>query len=112
MEAITKSFLTLFCLLMVTFTTVGLIVGAVNAGKADAFLTDAVKGVEESNLRDTAIREWQSMAKSLNYQLDCKSMDTNGDGYTDMVDMTLVYNYILPYVKAGGQKHQLRAYAR
>ena len=57
MEAITKSFLTLFCLLMVTFTTVGLIVGAVNAGKADAFLTDAVKGVEESNLRDTAIRE-------------------------------------------------------
>ena len=44
--------------------------------------------------------------------MDCKSMDTNGDGYTDMVDMTLVYNYILPYVKAEGQKHQLRAYAR
>lgn len=112
MEAITKSFLTLFCLLVVTFTTVGLIVGAVNAGKADSFLTDAVKGIQEANLQETAISRWQTAAEKLGYELDCQSIDANGDGYPEVVDMILTYNYSLPYVKTEGNRHSLRAYAK
>lgn len=112
MEGITKTFLTIFCLLLVTFTTVGLMVGAVNVSKAEHFLADAVLGIEEANLQGEAIEKWQEMAEKLMYRLECKKKDTDGDGNTDLVDMTLTYDYHLPYINATSTEHQIKAYAR
>lgn len=112
MDGITKAFLTLFCLLLVTVTTIGLMVGAVNVSKAEHFLADAVLGIEEANLQSTAIEKWQEMAEELSYQLDCKKKDTDGDGNADLVDLTLTYDYHLPYMNATSTEHRIKAYAR
>lgn len=112
MEAITKTFLTIFCLLIVTFTATGLIVASINANKADAFLSDATIGIEEGNFQPEIIGEWKQNAADIGYQLDTAAKDTNGDGYTDVVDLTLTYQYVVPFLNSGASDHVLKSYAR
>lgn len=112
MEQIFKMILTLFCLLTLSFSSAGLIISSINASKADAFLSDATIGVTEGNFQDTVIGQWQTEATERDYQLTAERKDTNGDGYTDAVDLTLTYQYVVPYLRISGNEHTLKAYAR
>lgn len=78
----------------------------------DAFLSDCVRAVEEGNFQDSVISQCQTDAQKNNYELKCNKIDTNGDSYTDMVDMSLSYDYTIPFIHRDGEKHEIKAYAR
>lgn len=112
MDAITKSFLTLFCLLIVTFTSVGLIVGALNSSAADRFISDAAEGISAGNQTDDVINQWIAEATEKGYELTCTRKDTDGDGHSDVVSLSMDYEYKIPYINATANKHTVKAYAR
>lgn len=112
MDAVIKAFVTLICLIIVTFSVTGLIVGATNSSMADSFLSDCVRAVEEGNYQDSVIASCVSEATDKNYTLTAVKKDTNGDGYTDMVDLTLEYSYQIPYLNATANTKTIKAYAR
>lgn len=112
MHELFKVILTMFCLLIISFTSTGLIISSMNASKADAFLSDASIGVAEGNFQDSVIKQWQSEALERKYQLEVIKKDTNTDGYTDAVDLTLTYQYVVPYLNLSGSEHTIKAYAR
>ena len=112
MEGIPKVFLTLCCLLAILLCSTGIVIAGINAGKADRFLSDAAIGVAEGNFQDTVIEAWVSEASEHGYLLMCRGKDTNGDSYTDLVDMTLTYEYKIPFLNTRGVQHQLKSYAK
>ncbi|MDD6194848.1 MAG: hypothetical protein PUB19_08115 [Lachnospiraceae bacterium] len=112
MEGIPKVFLTLCCLLALLLSSTGIVMAGINAGKADAFLSDAAIGVAEGNFQDEVIEAWVGEAVEHGYLLTYCKKDTNGDAYTDLVDMTLTYEYNIPFLKTQGAKHQLKTYAK
>ena len=112
MEQVFKVFLTLFCLMILSFTATGLIISSMNASRADAFISDAANGVSMGNFQEDVISDWQSEAAEKGYQLAASKKDANGDGYTDAVDLTLTYQYVVPYLNMAGSEHTLKAYAR
>ena len=112
MDSILKGFVTVVCMAMIGFTITGLSISSLNASKADTFLSDCVRTVEEGNFQDSVISKCQTEAQKNNYELTCKKIDTNGDSYTDMVDMSLSYDYTIPFIHRDGEKHEIKAYAR
>lgn len=112
MDAITKTFLTLFCLLIATFTSVGLIVGALNSSAADRFISDAAEAISAGNQSDGVISEWVAEANEKGYELTCTKKDTDGDGHSDVVSLSMDYEYKIPYLNATSNKHTIKAYAR
>ena len=112
MEAITKTFITIFCLLLITFTASGLIIASLNASTADSFLSDAVIGIEEGNLQTSVINAYKNEAAEKGYELSAIEKDVNGDGYTDIVDLTLKYQYYIPFINSNSEEHVIKAYVR
>lgn len=112
MDSVLKGFVTVICMAMIGFTITGLSISSINASKADAFLSDCVRAVEEGNFQDSVISQCQTDAQKNNYELKCNKIDTNGDSYTDMVDMSLSYDYTIPFIHRDGEKHEIKAYAR
>lgn len=111
MEGIPKVFLTLCCLLAILFSSAGVVVAGMNASKADCFLSDAALGVSEGNFQEVVLKLWENEAKDKGYLLTYDKKDTNKDGYTDLVDMTLTYQYKIPFLQKKGVQHRLRTYA-
>ena len=107
-----KVFLTLFCLFIISFTATGLIVASINAGRADGFLSDASYGIAAGNFRENVIGQWQREAEERGYDLEASPKDTDGDGFVDVVDLKLVYPYVVPFLKMSQTPHVLRGYAR
>lgn len=112
MDTIIKAFVTLICLIIVTFSVTGLIVGASNSSMADSFLSDCARVIEEGNFQDSIISDCVAEATNKNYTLNAEKKDTNGDGYTDMVNLTLEYSYQIPYLNATANTKTIKAYAR
>lgn len=112
LDSIIKAFLTAICITLAASVSTGLIMAAINANKADTFISDAVVGIEEGNLQPSVIGEWQTEASERGYQLDCTSKDTDGDGYIDVIDLQLTYPYIVPFLNTQAKDHTLKAYAR
>lgn len=112
MEGIPKVFLTLCCMLTILLSSTGIVIAGINASKADTFLSDAAIGVAEGNMQDGVLEDWVCEAKEKGYLLTCHKKDTNGDAYTDLVDMTLTYEYKIPFLQAKGVQHKLKTYAK
>ena len=112
MDSVIKTFLTIFCLLIATFSIVGLCAASFNASNADKYLADCCKALEEGNFQSSVISSCISEADEKGYSLTCKPIDSDGDNITDMVDVTLEYDYVIPYLNASTEKHTIKAYAR
>lgn len=112
MEGIPKVFLTLCCLLAVLLSSTGIVIAGINASKADGFLSDAALGIAEGNFQEVILETWTKEARDRGYLLTCQKKDTNGDAYTDLVDMTLTYEYKIPFLQAKGIQHKLKTYAK
>lgn len=112
MDAITKAFLTLFCLLIVTFTTTGLVVGQLNSSAADRFLSDSAMAISAGNFQESIIDECVAEADTKGYVLSYVKKDTNGDGYTDVVALSMEYDYKIPYLNTNANKHTINTYVR
>ena len=111
MEGIPKVFLTLCCLLAILLSSAGVVMAGMNASKADRFLSDAALGVSEGNFQEEVLNLWEKEAEGQGYELAYDKKDTNKDGYTDLVDMTLTYQYKIPFLQKKGVQHRLRTYA-
>lgn len=113
MEQFIKAFLAIFLMLLLTFAGVGILSASIDASHAEKFAAKVADTIEASNYAETVIQECKNKAAEAGYNnLEVNVKDSNKDGYNDMAEIIVEYNYTIGLFDMSSQKHYARAYAR
>lgn len=112
MEQIFKTFTGLVLLFLMTFTGIGIISSAIDASNAENFASTAASVIEAGNYSEEAIASCTENAKKANYDLQVSLIDSNHDGYDDMAEVIVSYDYSIPILNVTGTKHEARVVAK
>ena len=113
MEQIAKMFLGIILIIIITFTSIGLITATIDASHAEDYAAKTASIIEAGNFSDNVISNCQAEAIASGYnELIVKKIDSNNDGRTDMAEIVLKYNYTIPILNITGKEHTAKSYAR
>lgn len=113
MEQFIKSFLAIFLIILLTFSGVGIIGASIDAAHAEKFASKVADTIENSNYAQNVIDNCKTKATDAGYKsLTINVKDSNNDGYNDMAEVIVEYDYAIGLFNVTGQSHYARAYAR
>lgn len=115
MESIVKAFLSIFLLVIVTLAGVGIVSTGIDASNAEKYIADVSATIEDSNFSQAVISQCVADVSSENSKyksLEIKTLDLDKDGYVDSADVTLAYEYSIPFFSIGENTHYLTNYIR
>lgn len=112
MEQIFKTFTALVLIFLMTFVGIGIITASIDASNAEDFASTIASVVESSNFSEDVITDCKSKAEESNYTLLIDPLDSNGDGYYDIAEIIIEYDYSIPILNIVGTKHEARTFAR
>ena len=98
MNQIIKTYLTIFLMLIIVFTGAGLIVCALDAQKAEKINSAYSNTIAAHNYSDDSISKCRNEASDNDYVLSVKKYDTNQDGYPDIAECILEYDYSMRFL--------------
>ena len=101
MNQIIKTYLSLFLMLIIILIGAGLIACALDAQKAEKTNSNYADTIAAHNYSDNAISKSMQEAENNNYVLSVKRYDTNNDGYMDICECILEYDYSLRFLNMG-----------
>ncbi len=101
MNQIIKTYLTIFLLLIIVLVGAGLIVCSLDAQRAEKVNSGYALTIASHNYSDASISACKKEASGNNYALSVKKYDTNCDGYPDVCECILEYDYTLKFLNSG-----------
>jgi|GEM_PF-203533 len=105
MENIIKSFFGVFLLLVAVAVGMSMVFVSVNAKNADQYLNAAVKSLTDSNFSEEVEQQLIAEAGEKGYVLQTSRRDTDQNGRTDLMKVSLYYSRfpgISPAAKVAG----------
>lgn len=93
MEVIIKSFIGIFCLMLLTVTGIGITATSVSARNANAFLTASAERIEAAHFAEDVIEACQADAREMDYDLSVEVYRPGGSKQAAYGSMTLTYDY-------------------
>ena len=93
MEVIIKSFIGVFCLMLLTVTGIGITSTSVSARNANAFLTASAERIETAHFAEDVIEACQADAREMDYDLSVEVYRPGGSKQAAYGSMTLTYDY-------------------
>ena len=93
MEVIIKSFIGIFCLMLLTVTGVGITATSVSARNANAFLTASAERIEAAHFAKDVIETCQEDAKEMGYDLNVDVYRPGESKQAAYGRMVLTYDY-------------------
>lgn len=112
MESVVKGYFTLFCIMAMVLLGIGVVMGSMNAAKAEHFLSNASYDIAQGNFQTAIITKWKNEAEKNQYCLEVKEIDVNEDGVIEMADLTLRYRFFIPFISNQGTEHEIKGYAK
>ena len=112
MDTIFKTFMGIVLLFMVTLSGTGLIAAAIDAKHADTYAASVVTNIEESHFSSVVMQQAILQAQQYGYDITYQSFDNDRDQMIDLVEVSLNYEYKIPFLCQKGVMHTLKAYAR
>ena len=100
MNQIIKTYLTIFLMLVIMLVGGGLIVCSLDAQKAEKVNSAYASTIAGHNYSDSIINRCISEASTDDYVLSVKKYDTNSDGYSDICECILEYDYSLRFLNS------------
>ena len=97
MEVIVKSFIGIFCLLLLTVTGIGITSASVASRNADSFLSSCVERMEASHYAKNVVEACQADAKTQNYDLQVEWSTRAGKERAAYGNVALTYVYGMPF---------------
>lgn len=101
MNQIIKTFLTVLLMLIIILIGAGLIVCALDAQKAEKMNSSYANTIASHNYSDASINQCKAEAQNNDYVLTVRKYDTNKDGYNDVCECILEYDYSLKMLNTG-----------
>ncbi len=101
MNQIVKTYMTIFLLLIIVLVGAGLILCSLDAQRAEKTNSGYAMTIAGHNYSDASINACKSEASGNDYVLSVKKYDTNSDGYPDVCECILEYDYSLKFLNAG-----------
>lgn len=112
MEQISKTFLGIIILLLVTFSGVGIISASIDAAHAEEYASDVASVIEASNYSNNVIQICKDKAAEAGYTLEVTLKDIDNDGHNDMAEVIVNYKYTIAILNITGTEHQAKAFSR
>ena len=100
MNQIIKTYLTVFLLLIIIFVGTGIIISALDAQKAEKVNSAYASTIASHNYSNDSINACTLEASNNDYVLSVKRYDTNADGYSDICECILEYDYSLSFLNS------------
>lgn len=98
MNQIVKTYITIFLMLIIIVVGTGIIISALDAQRAEKTNSNYASTIAAHNFSDSVISACVNEARDNNYVLTVKKYDTNADGYFDMCECILEYDYSLSFL--------------
>ena len=98
MNQVIKTYLTIFLILIVVLLGAGLIMCALDAQRAEKSNSSYAGVIASHNYSDDAVTACILEAADDDYVLSVKKYDTNADGYEDICECILEYDYSLRFL--------------
>ena len=98
MNQIIKTYLSIFLMLVIMFVGTGIIFCSLDAQKAEKVNSAYAGTIACHNYSDAVINTCVNEASEDDYVLSVKKYDTNSDGYTDICECILEYDYSLKFL--------------
>ena len=102
MNQIVKTYLTIFLMLIIMFVGAGIIYCSLDAQKAEKVNSAYADTIAGHNYSSDTINRCINEAASNDYVLSVKKYDTNNDGYADICECILEYDYSLKFLNTKG----------
>ena len=113
MEQFIKAFLAVFLMLLLTFAGVGILSASLDASHAEKFASKVADTIEASNYSEKVIENCKQKSEEAGYKsITISVKDSNKDGYNDMAEVVVGYDYTIGFFNTTGKTHYARAYAR
>lgn len=112
MEQIFKTLTGLTLIFLMTFSGIGIITASIDASNAENFASTIASVVESGNYSETVINDCKTKATEAKYILTVDPLDLDGDGYYDVAEVIVEYDYSIPILNITGTKHEARTFAR
>lgn len=117
MDQITKAFLGVILMLLLTFTGASMISASIDASNAEQFVTNIANTVENSNYSEAVMRNLEN--NIANHTIGSKTYksltiipyDSNEDGVYDSAQIELKYQFAIKILNAGKECSAI-AYAK
>lgn len=112
MEQITKTFLGIYMILLLTFSGISIISASLDASHAEQYVADVANVIEASNFSTDMIDQLRANASAKGYNVTITPIDTNNNGLYDMAEIILEYKYSIPFLNVNDSYHYAKAFAR
>lgn len=112
MEQIGKAFIGLILIVTLTFVGIGIISASIDASHAEQYAADVAADIEASNFSQSVIDACTESAKKKGYTVNITMYDADNDGWNDMAEVRVIYDYSISVLNVKGSKHTAKAYAR
>ena len=93
MEVIIKSFIGVFCLMLLTVTGIGITATSVSARNANAFLTASAERISAAIFEEFVIEACQAVELEMDYDICVDVSRPGGSKQAAYGSMTLTYDY-------------------
>ena len=100
MNQVIKTYLTIFLMLIIVIIGAGLIICALDAQKAEKTNSSYANTIAGHNYSNAIVNNCINEAHDNNYDLSVKKYDTNNDGYFDICECILEYDYSLNFLNS------------
>ncbi len=97
MEVIIKSFIGIFCLMLLTVTGIGITATSVSARNANAFLTASAERIEAAHFAKNVIEACQADAEEMDYGLSVEVYRPGESKQAAYGSLALTYAYGIPF---------------
>ena len=104
MNQVIKTYFSIFLILIIVLVSTGLIVCALDAQRAEKANSSYANVIASHNYSNDAITACIAEASDYDYILSVEKYDTNSDGYADICECILEYDYSLRFLNDSNQK--------
>ncbi len=111
MEQISKAFTGIVLIVVLTFVGVGIISAAIDASHAEQYASDAALYIEAANFSESVTNLIKQTAETKGYTVEVTYFDTDNDGWNNMAEVKVLYDYTISVLNVTGTKHTAKAYA-
>lgn len=111
MDQIFKVTLSLFLILIMVLTSAGILSASIDVSEAKSFQENVVAQIEDSNFSPSVISACKTLAIKYGYTLSDDNYIYDEFGNVTMVELTLEYNYAIPFLDNLISNHKIRSFA-